>query len=132
MTRATIVVGYTPSAEGTAAVAAAVEEARLRGAAVHVLNASSADSYVDPRLAAPEQLDQVRRLLADSGIEHTVEQSVGRGEPADEILDAAGRLNAALVVLGLRRRTPVGKLLMGSTTQRVLLQADCPVLAVKA
>ena len=48
------------------------------------------------------------------------------------MLDAAEEHNADLIVIGLRRRTPVGKLIMGSTSQRILLEADCPVLAVKA
>ncbi|MGN6576222.1 MAG: universal stress protein [Nocardioides sp.] len=132
MSAGTIVVGYAPRAEGLAAVEAGLEEARRRDTALHVVNASSGDSYVDAGLAAPEQMEELRRVLADSGVEHTVEQSVGRREPAEEILEAAARLSAVLVVIGLRRRTPVGKLLMGSTAQRVLLQASCPVLAVKA
>ena len=132
MTARTIVVGYAPRAEGMAAVRAALEEARRRDGVLHVVNASSGDSYVDAGLAAPEQIEDLRRVLAESAVEHTVEQSVGRREPAEEILDAAARLSAVLVVIGLRRRTPVGKLLMGSTAQRVLLQASCPVLAVKA
>lgn len=130
--RGTIVVGWTPTPQGEAALSAALTEAGRRDAALHVVNASSAEAYVDHGLAGPDQLDDLRRRLREAGVDHHVEQQVGRMDPAEEILDAASRLAADLLVIGLRRRTPVGKLLMGSTAQRVLLQADCPVLAVKA
>lgn len=127
-----IVVGYVPSPQGEAALRAALVEAGRRGARLHVVNASNAEAYVDNGLADGEQIAGLRRRLAESGVHHAVEQSVGRMDPAEEIVGAAERLEAGLVVIGLRRRTPVGKLLMGSTAQRVLLQAPCPVLAVKA
>ena len=49
-----------------------------------------------------------------------------------EVLDVAESERASLIVIGLRRRSPVGKLLLGSVAQTILLQANCPVLAVKA
>ena len=52
-------------------------------------------------------------------------------DASEEILTVAREHQAELVVIGLRRRSPVGKLLMGSTAQRVLFDAHCPVLAVK-
>ena len=52
-------------------------------------------------------------------------------EASEEIVRAADEARADLIVIGLRHRSPVGKLLMGSTAQSVLLDAECPVLAVK-
>ena len=49
---------------------------------------------------------------------------------SDELLDLAGELDAELIVIGLRRRSAVGKLLLGSAAQNVLLNATVPVLAV--
>jgi nucleotide-binding universal stress UspA family protein len=51
--------------------------------------------------------------------------------PSDYVVQVAQRRDARLVVLGLRARTAVGKLVFGSTAQRILLDATCPVLAVK-
>ncbi len=53
-------------------------------------------------------------------------------DPAEELISAAEATEAEFIVIGLRRRSPVGKLLLGSNAQRVLLDASCPVLAVKA
>lgn len=129
--RATLVVGFTPTGPGRAAVREAIAEARRRDAFVHVVNASRGDAYVDHTLAGADQLSELERLLTEAGVPHRVVQHVGRGEPAEEVLRAAGETGAALVVIGVRRRTPVGKFLLGSTAQRILLEAACPVLAVK-
>ena len=47
------------------------------------------------------------------------------------MLSAAEDCSADVIVVGVRHRTPVGKLLLGSVAQRVILDAPCPVLAVK-
>ena len=53
-------------------------------------------------------------------------------EPAEDLIVVAEETDASLIIIGLRRRTPVGKLILGSNAQRVLLDAPCDVLAVKA
>ena len=52
-------------------------------------------------------------------------------DPATAIVEAAAERGASVIVIGLRHRTPVGKLIMGSVAQRILIDAACPVLAVK-
>ena len=128
----TIVVGYVPTPEGDAALDAAIAEAQLRQQPLHVVNTSRGDAYVDNRFASAAALDAVRARLAGSGIVHEVEQQARGREAAEELVDTADRVRASLIVIGLRRRTPTGKLITGSQAQRILLDANCPVLAVKA
>ena len=59
-------------------------------------------------------------------------QLVRGNEPAVDLIDVADEVNADFIVIGMRRRSPVGKLLLGSIAQQVLLDASCPVLAVKS
>ncbi|SDD92640.1 universal stress protein [Nocardioides lianchengensis] len=124
----TILVGYTPDEFGKAAVRHAAAEARLRGYGLLVVNGSKGDAYVDKRYAAPEVLEHVGDDL--DGISYEVRQVVA-SDVADELLRVAGEEGVRLIVLGMRHRTPVGKLLMGSVAQRVILGAVCPVLTVK-
>ncbi len=128
----TIVVGYVPTPEGEAALTAAISEARLREEPLHVVNTSRGDSLVDSRFASGDALAEVRRRLDESGVVYEVDQHVGSHEASEEVVDLADRIRASLIVIGLRRRTPTGKLLTGSQAQRILLHANCPVLAVKA
>ncbi len=126
----TVLVGYIPTPEGRAALDAAITESRLRGTTLVVLNASTGDSLVDRRHATTDTMAEIDEELAAADIPHTVEHRSGR-DPVEEIVDMAGQDDVELVVIGMRRRSPVGKLLMGSAAQRILLDASCPVLAVK-
>jgi nucleotide-binding universal stress UspA family protein len=128
----TIVVGYVPTPQGDAALAAAINEAKLREETLHVVNTSRGDAPVDNRLASQEQLAAVRDRLDASGVTYEIEQKFQGDDPASQLVDLADQLQASLIVIGLRRRTPTGKLLTGSQAQRILLDANCPVLAVKA
>lgn len=129
-----IVVGYVATKEGKAALRAASAEARLRNARLVVINSNRGGRDLDREDAAKyeQELDLVRRQLDDAGVEHEVRQLVRGVEPAEDLVKVAEDTSAELIVIGLRRRTPVGKLILGSNAQRILLDAPCPVLAVKA
>lgn len=126
----TIVVGWTPDEFGETALHRAVEEARLRDGRVVVVNATRGDALVDDRYADEDQLAALTAELGAAGVEVDVRRSMG-ADVGDQVLAVAEDVSADLVVIGLRRRSPVGKLLMGSVAQRILLGADCAVLAVK-
>jgi nucleotide-binding universal stress UspA family protein len=130
--RSTILVGYTPTPEGTAALAAATEEALRRSAHLAVLNTGHEGNYADPVFASEQDIDAVAADLTRLGVAHTIVRPNDDLTAAESLLDHAEHLGAELVVIGLRRRSPMGKLITGSTAQSVLLDADCPVLAVKA
>jgi nucleotide-binding universal stress UspA family protein len=128
----TIVVGYVPTPEGEAALTAAIAEAALRQQPLHVVNTSRGDSLVDSRFASEEALAAVRATLEGAGVVFEIEQDVRGREASEELVDIADRVRASLLVIGLRRRSATGKLITGSQAQRILLDANCPVLAVKA
>jgi nucleotide-binding universal stress UspA family protein len=125
-----VVVVWSPDEYGRSALTHAVAEARLRGHGLVVVNASRGDALVDDRFASEADLRDVRAGLEEAGLPYDVRQSVG-ADVGDQVLAVAAEVDAALIVLGLRRRTPVGKLIMGSVAQRILLGAHCPVLAVR-
>ena len=127
----TIVVGWTPDEFGEAAL----RRGRRGGPAARrggwwwstplAATPSSTSGYADD-----DQLPRLTAELAGAGVEVDVRRSMG-ADVGDQVLAVAAEVSADLVVIGLRRRTPVGKLLMGSVAQRILLGADCAVLAVK-
>ncbi|HEX5532904.1 MAG TPA: universal stress protein [Actinomycetales bacterium] len=127
-----VVVGYVPTPEGESALHHALEEARGRKARLLVVNTSRGDALVDERFADEGQMNLLRDRLTASGVDHEVIHGIHGRDASEEILSVARDRRADLIVVGLRRRSPVGKLILGSTGQRVLLEADCPVLAVKS
>lgn len=123
-----IVVGFIATAEGRAALQAAIIEAQRRHERLHVLvhgPRGSDQSDID------QAVDEARERLEASDAGYDV-RHVQRGDDvAEALMTAAETASASLIVIGLRRRSPLGKLILGSNAQRILLDAPCPVLAVK-
>jgi nucleotide-binding universal stress UspA family protein len=130
----TIVVGYVPKPEGDAALDRAIEEARLRGDQLVVVNSHRGGREYDgdENVKDEQQMASVKQRLEESGVEFDLRQLVRGFEPAEDLISIAEANSADLIVIGLRRRSPVGKLILGSNAQRILLDAHCAVLAVKA
>ena len=127
----TVLVGYLPSPEGEAAFAAALEEARRRAEPLVVVNSPREGAPVSADMAPAEVVARLTAAAEAAGVRADVRQESHAGEVSDEILRVATERDASVIVIGLRRRSAVGKLLMGSSAQRILLDADRPVLAVK-
>ena len=109
------------------AIAEAITEIPMDREEVHVTVMHDFDE--NPEGASVDQVGSVRRaadVLEDAGI--AVDLAESSGNPADEILDLADELDAKMIVLAGRKRTPTGKVLFGSVTQNVILGTDRDVL----
>jgi nucleotide-binding universal stress UspA family protein len=129
-----VVVGYVAKPEGRAALRKAVEEAKRRNVPLLVVSSvQTTKSVLTQRSPGfEEELGGVNAELQSSGIAGQVRQLAPDADFAEELLTTAAEAQADLIVIALRRRSPIGKLLLGRNAQRVLLDARCPVLTVKA
>jgi nucleotide-binding universal stress UspA family protein len=125
-----IVIGYSADRFGDAALEHGIAEAKRRSTSVLVLNSTPGESYVDSHFAQPGRVADIQKHLQECGVEFELSQPVGV-DPVTGLLEAMDRHDAELLVIGIRHRSPVGKLLLGSTSQRLLLECPKPVLAVK-
>lgn len=125
-----ILAGFLRSPEGRAALDRAIEEVELRDGHLFVIHTLRDD--IEEVRAMRDELEGIEKHLASRGVPYTIKEYARGNSPAEDLIQASHDEDAALIVIGLRRRTPVGKLVMGSNAQDILLHADCPVLAVKA
>lgn len=109
----TVIVAVPDSAEGSLALEAAVAEAKL----------------LDTNLVAVNLGRGALDTSAYQGV--TVMNLSPVSDQVDGVLAAISQHDASRLVIGIRRRTPVGKALLGSISQQLLLQSPIPVLSVK-
>jgi nucleotide-binding universal stress UspA family protein len=128
----TVLLAYIRTPEGDAALAIAIAEARRRETGGVIVNVTRPAAEVDSPVSAEQNLDAVAARFAEAGVAVEVRQLPAGTDPADGVVAVATEIGPDVVVIGLRRRTAVGKLIVGSTSQRILLGVDAPVLAVKA
>jgi nucleotide-binding universal stress UspA family protein len=129
-----IVAGFLRSPEGRAALTRALEEARLRDGellVVHSMRGGERDE-LEQVMSYREEFEALEARLKDSGVRHRLIEYARGNAPSEDLLQASKDEDADMIVIGIRRRSPVGKLILGSNAQDILLHADCAVLAVKA
>jgi len=127
-----IIVGFVPTPAGEAALTAGIAEATLRNEDLVIVNSAREGALVDKAVATAGLLEEAAQRATAAGVTTSVLQPSHQHDLADEFLELAREVNASLIVIGLRHRSQVGKFIMGSHAQRILIQADRPVLAVKA
>ncbi|MPZ54142.1 MAG: universal stress protein [Acidimicrobiia bacterium] len=129
-----VVVGFVDRPEGEAAFDLAIRVAKHRETdlvLVHSLKGGTSDSIESAEVYA-RKLDEMDRRLTEEGVEHTVKEYVRGNEPVEDLVRAAAEFEADLIVIGIRRRSQTGKLLLGSNATDILFNAPCPVLTVRA
>lgn len=126
-----IVVGYLATDEGRAALEAGAAEALRRDVLLLVVASTRASADDAQRVVLEAELARVDDELTAQGVAHEVRVVAASKDVAEDLISAASGSEASLIVIGLRRRSPVGKLILGSNAQRILLDSPCPVLAVK-
>lgn len=133
-----ILAGLLHTPEGDAALEKAAVEALSADAELHVVgfvsdpSASNVADYGEEKKRHEAELDEAIRKLRARGVTCTGHLGGGTGSPSQAILEVARQEAVDLIVVGIRRRSRVGKLVLGSNAQDIILGADCPVLAVKA
>jgi len=129
----TFAVAHQVSATARLALSHAVQEARFRDtdlAVLHVVDSAlDADREEAYRLGVSDEIE--RAVGTDSDISWKLHLQTMRGDIGDAIVALTDRLRPELLVLGARRRSPVGKALLGSVAQTIILEANVPVLVVK-
>ena len=128
----TILVAYVPRPEGRAALEKGIEIAKRRQQRLLVVNASPGGSQEDTSLVSGYEVEQVEAMLETQGINAVFKQFVRGRSAVEEINELVEAEHIELLVIGLRKRTAVGKLLLGSVAQELLMTVPCPVLCVKA
>ena len=128
----TILVAYVPRPEGHAALAKGIEIAKRRSERLMVVNASPGGPKEDASMADAQEVERVEKMLREAGLNAEFKQFVRGKNAVEEIEVLVESLPASLLIIGLRKRSAVGKLILGSVAQELLLSVSCPVLAVKA
>jgi nucleotide-binding universal stress UspA family protein len=128
----TILVAYVPRPEGHAALDKGIELARERNELLIVVNATPGGTGEDPSRADAQDVERVEQLLSVSSIQSEFKQFVRGKNAVEELDELVATRDVSMLVIGLRKRSAVGKLILGSMAQEILMTISCPILAVKA
>ena len=129
-----ILVGYDGTNVARDAVLTAQQHAKIFDAEIDVITAipqSHKLGYEEIQEAEDKLQREMRNLFEENTIPHKEHLVVSKQSAGEELVEFAKRNNAFEIIIGVRRRSKVGKLLFGSTAQYVILNAPCPVVTIK-
>jgi nucleotide-binding universal stress UspA family protein len=129
-----IVVGFIDTPEGNAAINLAIEEARLRNGSLVIVNSKHGRHHekAEDYLAMAKALDDLANRLTKAEVDHDVHEYVRGDRPAEDLIQAVADHDAEMIVIGIRKRSVTGKMLLGSNALEILHDSPVPVLCVKA
>jgi len=122
------------SASNQIALQVAAREAALRHtdlAVLHIVNSLDLDVSEAYQQGLSDEVDKALGAADAVEVSWYLHLSVGEDDVAEKVLALAKQVDASLLVIGARRRSPMGKFLLGSITQTLILDADMPVVVVK-
>lgn len=129
-----IVVGYKESKLSKGMLDLVKQHAKAFDATVYVI--SSLEGGVGEKIeeidAAKEELSYAEEVLKEAGINVETELLIKGLSPGEDIIEFAKEKDADEIVVGVKMKSKVGKFLLGSTAQYVILNAECPVVSVKS
>jgi nucleotide-binding universal stress UspA family protein len=130
-----VLVGVDHTNEGQAAVREGIAEAARRQTDVlffHYVRVGVDEHELPRRKEGEHLLQEAEADAKEAGVISSSRLEMGVSTAANQVLDLAAEENVDAIVIGTRRRSRVGKLLMGSDAQQIILGASCPVVCVKA
>lgn len=128
-----ILLGYDGSGPAHAALNLAIEHAKVFGAEVVAVNSlfggneTTAEEVENARV----DLEKAKATLEKAGVSCETHLLIKGSSPGEDIVSFAEQERVDEIIIGIKRKSKVGKLIFGSTAQYVIIKAPCPVMTVK-
>ena len=128
-----ILIGYDGSPEAVNAVELSIRHAKAFHGSVDVITSfkRGEDSQIEDLEAATQALERIKKHFEQAGIACKTHLLIQGRTPGEDLVEFAEHHGVDEIIVGVRKKSRVEKLLIGSTAQYVILEARCPVVGVK-
>jgi len=111
----------------------AIQEAKLRGETIHFVHSIYGEGKTSEEeiIEGERLLDWAANFAEKAGVKYEKHLLVRGKNPADDVIDFADEIEASMIMIGVRKRSPAGKVLFGSVAQDIILHANKPVVCIK-
>lgn len=111
----------------------AIQEAKLRKEKIYFIHSlfGGEKTKEDEIIKGEELLEWAVEVARKAGVDCEKHLLIRGKEPAEDIIEFANEIGATMIIIGVRKRSPVGKIIFGSVAQEVILNAKQPVVCIK-